>query len=46
LLREGLVAHFRQQVPDEVVSNLFAETLARRLSPREAVSQLLQRMNT
>lgn len=46
LLREGLVAHFRQQVPDDIVSVLFAETLARRLSPREAVSQLLQRMNT
>jgi LAO/AO transport system kinase len=46
LLREGLVAHFHQQVPDDFVSALFAETLARRLAPREAVSQLLQRMNT
>jgi LAO/AO transport system kinase len=46
LLREGLVAHFRQQVPDEVVSGFFAETLARRLAPREAVSQLLQRMKS
>jgi LAO/AO transport system kinase len=46
LLREKLVAHFRQQVPDDTVSAFFAETLARRLSPREAVSQLLQRMNT
>lgn len=46
LLRESLVAHFRQQVPDEVVSGFFAETLARRLAPREAVSQLLQRMKS
>jgi LAO/AO transport system kinase len=44
LLREELVAHFRQQVPEEVVSALFAETLARKMSPREAVSQLLGRM--
>jgi len=46
LLRESLVARFRQQVPDEVVSGFFAETLARRLAPREAVSQLLQRMKS
>jgi LAO/AO transport system kinase len=46
LLREKLVEHFRQQVPDEVVSSLFAETLARRLAPREAIGQLLQRMKS
>jgi len=44
LLREGLVMNFHQQVPEEVVSALFAETLARRMSPREAVGQLLARM--
>jgi LAO/AO transport system kinase len=44
LLRERLVKHFRQQVSDEVVSNFFAETLARRISPREAIEQLIQRM--
>jgi LAO/AO transport system kinase len=46
LLRESLVAHFRQQVPDEIVANFFTETLMRRLAPREAVRQLLQRMNS
>jgi len=44
LLREKLVEHFRQQVPEKIVSDLFAETLARRLPPREAIGQLLQRM--
>lgn len=44
LLREKLVEHFRRQVPEKIVSDLFAETLARRLSPREAIGQLLQRM--
>lgn len=44
LLREKLVEHFRRQVPEKIVSDLFSETLARRLSPREAIGQLLQRM--
>ena len=44
LLREKLVEHFRQQVSEKVVSDFFAETLARRVSPREAVNQLLQRI--
>jgi LAO/AO transport system kinase len=44
LLREKLVEHFRQQVSEKVVSDFFAETLARRVSPREAVDQLLQRI--
>lgn len=46
LLRESLVAHFRQQVPDEIVANFFTKTVMRRLAPREAVSQLLQRMKS
>lgn len=44
LLREKLVEHFRQQVSSEVVSGFFAETLSRRVSPREAIGQLIQRM--
>lgn len=44
LLREKLVELFRQQVSEKVVSDFFAETLARRVSPREAVDQLLQRI--
>ncbi|PKN95298.1 MAG: methylmalonyl Co-A mutase-associated GTPase MeaB [Chloroflexi bacterium HGW-Chloroflexi-6] len=44
LLRERLVEYFRQQVSDEIVANFFTETLARRIAPREAVEQLLQRM--
>ena len=46
LLREKLVEHFREQVPDETVSGLFSETLARRTSPREAVALLIQRMKS
>jgi LAO/AO transport system kinase len=44
LLREGLLAHFRRQVPEPEIAGLFADILARRLAPREAVGQLLQRI--
>ncbi|MDX9991275.1 MAG: methylmalonyl Co-A mutase-associated GTPase MeaB [Anaerolineales bacterium] len=44
LLREGLREHFRQQVADEVVAGFFAKILARQIAPREAVSQVIQRM--
>lgn len=44
LLRAGLVAFFYQKIAPEAADTLFGEIMARRVSPREAVEQLLQRM--
>lgn len=44
LLRAGLVAFFYQKIEPEAADTLFSEIMARRVSPREAVAQLLQRM--
>jgi LAO/AO transport system kinase len=44
LLRAGLVAFFYQQISPDVTGALFSEIMARRVSPRKAVEQLLQRM--
>jgi LAO/AO transport system kinase len=43
LLRETLVAHFRQQVSETLLAEFFAKTLAHTLSPREAIGQLMQK---
>ena len=44
LLRAGLVAFFYQKIAPEAADTLLGEIMARRVSPREAVEQLLQRM--